>query len=183
MKIYTKTGDDGTTALFGAGRVPKDHLRIEAYGTIDELNSVLGAALALHPQFEAVEQVLSLLNRIQNELFVLGGDLAAPEETRYPIPRITPQHIHQLEVEIDALDTEIPVLKSFILPGGHPFAAQLHICRTLARRAERICVALHRVEPLSSPVIEYLNRLSDFFFTVARWVNQKSNTPEILWKT
>jgi cob(I)alamin adenosyltransferase len=181
MKIYTKTGDDGTTGLFGADRVPKDHLRIDAYGTVDELNATLGICLA-QPQMESFEPLKSTLDRIQNELFVAGGDLASPTETTYPVPRIQMQHILQLEQEIDVLDADLSPLKTFILPAGHPIAAHLHLCRTVTRRAERICVALNRQEALSSPIVQYLNRLSDYFFTAARWANAKSNTPEIPWK-
>jgi cob(I)alamin adenosyltransferase len=181
MKIYTKTGDDGTTGLFGAGRIPKDHLRIEAYGTVDELNAVLGICLA-QPEMETLSALKTFLVTLQNTLFVVGGDLASPVETEYPVPRVTAAHILSIEAQIDAFDASLPPLKVFILPGGHPIAAHLHLCRTVTRRAERICVALHRQEPLSSPVIQFLNRLSDFFFTAARWTNVQTQTPEVAWQ-
>lgn len=182
MKIYTKTGDDGTTALFGAGRVSKDHLRIEAYGTVDELNAFLGMAIAVLPADETLQGLVDYLVHLQNELFVVGGDLSSPLETTYPVPRISQSAIEKMEQMIDGFDADLPPLKHFILPGGHTAAAQLHVCRTVARRAERAVVALHRMEPLASPVIEYLNRLSDFFFTASRWVNLKTNSPEVIWK-
>jgi cob(I)alamin adenosyltransferase len=179
MKVYTRTGDDGTTALFGGDRVAKTHPRIAAYGTVDEANASLGLARALLGG--TPERADAVLDRIQQELFVLGGDLASPRDTKYPVPRITPEHVEQLEREIDAMEEDLPALKHFILPGGAPGGAALHIARTVARRAERHTVELGAQEEVNDHAARYLNRLSDFLFVLARWVNHRVGAPEAKW--
>lgn len=178
MKIYTKTGDDGTTSLFSGGRVPKTHLRVEAYGTVDELNSIIGLARAHHPH----EQTDEWLVRIQRQLFNLGADLATPLDAKTDwITRMDADTVAWLETAIDQMTADLPLLTSFILPGGSLAAAQLHIARTVCRRAERMVVALQSHEPLGDNVLLYLNRLSDFLFTLARWENLKAGIPEHTW--
>lgn len=180
MKIYTKTGDKGDTSLVGGQRVPKDALRIEAYGTVDELNSVLGVVLA----GDADPELHTFLTPVQNQLFDLGADLATPRSVqRKNIRRIEPKDAHPLEKIIDAIEPRLKPLRSFILPGGSPLAAQLHFARTVCRRAERTVVRLSRNEDIGEGITIYLNRLSDLLFVLARYVNQKANIPEIKWKT
>lgn len=181
MKVYTRTGDDGTTALFGGDRVAKTHPRITAYGTVDETNAALGLARALSLRAPGFERIDPILDRIQQELFVLGGDLAAPHETKYPVPRVEAAHIEALEQEIDALEEDLPALKHFILPGGSPAGAALHIARTVARRAERHTVDLAKLEPVNEYAARYLNRLSDLLFVLARWVNRQAGITEAKW--
>ncbi len=183
MKVYTRTGDDGTTALFGGGRVAKSHPRISAYGTVDEANAALGMARAALPtdRSAADDRVDALLARLQNELFVLGGDLASPGDVTYPVPRIEAEHVTALEAEIDALTADLPPLKNFVLPGGTPTAAALHLGRTVARRAERLVVETAALEEVSLEAIHYLNRLSDLLFTLARWVNLQAGVAEPVW--
>lgn len=178
MKIYTKTGDDGTTSLFSGGRVPKTHLRVEAYGTVDELNSVIGVARAHQPHPQTDEW----LARVQRQLFNLGADLATPLDAKADwITRMDADTITWLENTIDQMTDELPPLTSFILPGGSLASAQLHVARTVCRRAERIVVALQSHEPLGDHVLLYLNRLSDFLFTLARWENLKAGIAEHTW--
>ncbi|CAN5820344.1 cob(I)yrinic acid a,c-diamide adenosyltransferase [soil metagenome] len=182
MKVYTRTGDDGTTALFGGERVAKSHPRIEAYGTVDETNAALGMARALLPtDAKFFSSADNLLQRLQEELFVLGGDLASPHETKYPIPRITSEHVVGLEKEIDRMEADLPALKHFVLPGGHPAAAAVHLARTVSRRAERLIVDAAHLEPISSNAAHYANRLSDLLFVFARWINHQANAPELKW--
>ncbi len=181
MKVYTRTGDDGTTALFGGDRVAKTHPRITAYGTVDEANAALGLVRALGSGAPGFERVDPMLNRIQQELFVLGGDLAAPHETNYPVPRVEAAHVERLEREIDGLEEDLPALKHFVLPGGSPAGAALHVARTVARRAERHTVDLAKLEPVSDHAARYLNRLSDFLFVLARWVNRQAGVAEATW--
>jgi cob(I)alamin adenosyltransferase len=180
MKIYTRTGDDGETGLFGGTRVPKDALRIESYGTIDELNAHLGVVRSLLPPNDIDDELLL----IQNELFVLGADLATPsEKTGSSIRRILPSDAARLERVIDRIDPLLEPLRAFILPGGTPVAAQLHVARTICRRAERLIVRLaHAEPPLRDPII-YLNRLSDLLFILARYANHLSGTSEMLWQS
>ncbi len=181
MKIYTRTGDQGQTGLFGGGRVSKDHARIEAYGTVDELNSVLGwvrASMVDSPHV-ATEQILS---RIQGELFVLGSDLATPADATVEVPRIADRHILQLENDIDSVDDQLEPLKRFILPGGAIVASNLHIARTVCRRAERRVVSLSGFEPINEVAVVYLNRLSDLLFMLARWANMIEGEAELLWE-
>ncbi len=179
MKVYTKTGDGGMTSLFGGKRVSKNDLRLETYGTIDELNAVIGLAVV---KVES-EKSKELLIKIQNDLFVAGSDLAAPNENaKYPIPRIKKEMVEFLEEQIDEIDSQIPQLKNFILPGGTEGASVLNIARTICRRAERKTVALKEIEKINEMVIVYLNRLSDFLFELARFENFITNTPERNWQ-
>jgi cob(I)alamin adenosyltransferase len=178
MKIYTKTGDSGETSLFSGGRVPKAHLRVEAYGTVDELNSHLGVVRALNPSPASND----MLESIQNQLFQIGADLATPLDAKADwIVRMDGAPITWLEERIDALTADLPELKNFILPGGTVVAAQLHVARTVCRRAERLAVALAQTEQIGDYVIVYLNRLSDFLFTLARWENLQAGIAEEKW--
>jgi cob(I)alamin adenosyltransferase len=179
MKIYTKTGDGGDTSLFGGQRVPKDALRIEAYGTVDELNSVLGIALADNPD----DDIRAVLVQIQHQLFGLGADLATPRSvTRKHIRRVEPRDSLRLEREIDRLEKLLKPLHSFILPGGSHLAARLHFARTVCRRAERVVVRLSRNEDIGEGMTMYLNRLSDLLFVLARYANQRADVTEVRWK-
>lgn len=173
-KIYTKTGDDGTTALGTRKRVPKDHPRVRAYGTVDELNTFIGFALAqgLSPKLAAA------LAPIQNQLFHLGSDLAFPSGK---VPRIEARHIQALEKLIDELNEELGPLENFILPGGSPGAAALQVARAVCRRAERRLVTLARKEKVSPEALAYLNRLSDLLFVMARYENKQRGVDETLW--
>ena len=177
MKIYTKTGDDGTTGLYGGGRVSKASARIECYGTVDELNSVLGMILS----HECSSEGRRYLSEIQNTLFVLGADLATPRDSKATVNRIEEQHAGQLEQWIDELDAALEPLKNFILPGGTESASTLHLARTVCRRAERLCVAATATDDLGDAVIHYLNRLSDFLFMLARWENQSAGIEDTPW--
>ncbi|HEX8201671.1 MAG TPA: cob(I)yrinic acid a,c-diamide adenosyltransferase [Isosphaeraceae bacterium] len=179
-KIYTKTGDSGVTGLLGRRRVTKDDPRIEAYGTIDELNAVLGMARASG----AAAEDDARLGRIQEELFVVGSALADPDPAGAFHAAIGPALAARIEAEIDALEAELPPLTQFILPGGAPTAAQLHLARTICRRAERRVVALGRQpgEHVPGEVIVYLNRLSDYLFVLARAVNRRAGVADIPWK-
>ncbi len=179
-KIYTRTGDQGSTALGDGQRVPKDHLRVQVYGTVDELNSHLGTALALGLS----ERLAPEAARIQNELFDLGSDLCFPEEAkeRFPVPQIQAQAVERLEALIDELTQVVGPLENFILPGGCPAAAQLHVARTVCRRAEREATALARQEPIGPQVLPYLNRLSDALFAMARYENHVRGVAEPLWR-
>lgn len=182
MKIYTKTGDKGETGLFGAGRVPKDSLRIDAYGTIDELNSFIGLAITEIKD----ENLKKLLLNIQNELFSIGTDLATPDlgkDEKLNIKRISEDYILNLEKEIDKYEAELGTLKNFILPGGSKGASFLHVCRTICRRAERKVVSLSKKEKINENIQIYLNRLSDLFFVLSRFENKVSNHPDIIWES
>jgi cob(I)alamin adenosyltransferase len=179
MKIYTKTGDAGDTSLFAGGRVRKHHLRVEAYGTVDELNAQLGFAQA----FPLPDQARRWLEQVQNTLFVIGSDLATPHDSAADwLKRLTAEQVAPLETWIDAMDADLPPLKNFILPGGTAGAAALHIARTVCRRAERVAVLLSDEETINPHVITYLNRLSDFLFTLSRWVNLQAGQEETIWK-
>lgn len=179
MKIYTRTGDKGDTALFGGLRVPKDALRVEAYGTVDELNSVLGIVLADNNESD-VEMVL---RQIQMQLFALGAELATPDPKRAAgIPHIGKEDTARLESLIDSLGAGLPPLRNFVLPGGTPSAARIHFARTVCRRAERAVVRLSHTEPVGEEAIVYLNRLSDLMFVLARHVNAKAGIQEVPWK-
>jgi len=180
-KVYTRSGDDGTTGLGGGQRVSKDSLRIAVYGMVDELNSQLGVALC-----SALDDELALaLVRIQNELFHLGSDLCVLEEDKEtkPVPAIEERHIEALEDQIDDLAAQLEPLQNFVLPGGSPGAAQLHLARTVCRRAERLLVALAAQEPVGPFTLQYLNRLSDALFVMARVENQKKGVEGVLWDT
>ena len=178
MKIYTKTGDKGETSLFGGRRVPKDELRIEAYGTVDELNSVVGTARA----FNENKQIDEILGEIQHQLFVLGADLATPAEVKSSaMKRISEEDFTSLEKFIDEIDAQLDPLKSFIVPGGSKSASILHHARTVCRRAERRVVSLRKRNETSETTVIYLNRLSDLLFVLARYANKVSNTAETPW--
>ena len=180
-RVYTKTGDDGGTHLVGGHRVSKDDLRIDCYGTVDELNATIGLARLCVDA--ATEKTLGFrLERIQNELFNLGSQLATrAEDLRKSQPDIQSAHIEQLEREIDELNAELPALNSFVLPAGGSLTAHLHLCRTVCRRAERLAVSLSHREPLGPEVIQYLNRLSDALFVFARHAAHAKQEPEVLW--
>jgi cob(I)alamin adenosyltransferase len=178
-RVYPRTGDDGTTGLGGGQRVPKDSMRIAAFGTVDELNSHIGSALAAGLN----DAIAGPLRTIQNELFHLGSDLCVLEEdkTRMPVPRIEERHVVALESLMDRLTEELPPLENFVLPGGSPGAAALHVARTVCRRAERLVVALSRREAVGAFTVRYLNRLSDALFVMARHENRRRGVPDVLW--
>lgn len=181
FRIYTKTGDKGETGLYGGKRVAKDSLRIQSYGTVDELNSIIGLALTEPGDGEAGE----FLVRLQNRLFDLGSDLATPLDyttSRVPIPRISEELITELEHLIDKFTDAIEPLKYFILPGGTKRAAQLHVARTVCRRAERDVVALSHAEQVNTNTIVFLNRLSDLLFVLSRYENHKAGVPDTKWE-
>lgn len=181
MKIYTRTGDEGETGLFGGQRVGKTHLRVVAYGDVDELNSHLGRAETLLRDLGLTD----VLREIQRDLFALGADLATPPGANAGAAaravRLDPARIARLEELIDAYEAENEPLKTFILPGGSPGAADLHVCRTVCRRAERAVIALTSREEVGNPVPVYLNRLSDLLFVMARWVNRNLKVAEPPW--
>jgi cob(I)alamin adenosyltransferase len=174
MKLYTKTGDDGTTGLFGGGRVRKASARVEAYGTVDETNSAVGLVLAAQSLPPAVA---SCLTDIQHDLFDLGAELCIPGHRV-----ITDAHVERLEQVLDGFNDALPPLKEFILPGGGPAAAACHLARTVTRRAERRVWALSRVEPVAAEVPRYLNRLSDLLFVLARVLARHEQGGEVLWR-
>lgn len=183
MKIYTKTGDKGETSLVDGGRVKKSHPRVEAYGTVDELNSVIGTALSLFSNEKELSQKIqtAVLLKIQNNLFNLGSHLACSKpEVRAKLPTLDDSDILQLEKEMDLMSTELPPLKEFILPGGHIISSHLHLARTVCRRAERRVIELdeNQTELIN---IQFLNRLSDYFFVLARYVNFKAGLDDIKW--
>ncbi|MSO23912.1 MAG: cob(I)yrinic acid a,c-diamide adenosyltransferase [Acidobacteria bacterium] len=185
-RVYTRKGDGGQTRLVGGQKVPKNSLRIETYGTIDELNSFIGEACETareavmdHP---GLQPMIGILTRVQHELFNLGSILATlPEDVHPNQPRVTDANITQLESEIDAVNEDLPALKSFVLPGGCRLNVDLHVCRTVCRRGERLCVSLAREEAVPAEAIRYLNRLSDAFFVWSRWSIKVMNVPETLW--
>jgi len=178
-KVYTRTGDDGTTGLGGGQRVSKDSARLQAYGTVDELNAVIGVALSagLEPR------IAGELTRIQNELFHLGSDLCVLEEDKaaMPVPSIEERHVLGLEAVMDELSTAVEPLENFVLPGGTVGAAQLHVARTVCRRAERYLVTLAVNEPVGTFTVRYLNRLSDALFVMARYENARKGVADVLW--
>lgn len=184
--VYTKTGDEGETSLVGGHRVSKDTIRIQAYGTIDELNSFVGLVCqttqGLESSYPRLGQLVQALLRIQQELFNLGAALATRiQDLRPRQPRIMQRDIGRLEEEIDQLNRELPVLHSFVIPGGNRLNAELHICRAICRRAERLCVSLAREEELPAETLPYLNRLGDAFFVWSRWASLVLGQPEALW--
>lgn len=178
MKIYTKKGDSGETSLFGGTRVSKSSERITAYGTVDELNSFVGLAVS----FGLSEKGMLYMNRIQELLFVLGADLATPPSSKTRINRIGEEDTAYLEKAIDEMEENLEPLKNFILPGGSPAGAALHVARTVCRRAERAAVICQKTEEISAETVTFLNRLSDFLFVIARYENKQANTPEETWK-
>lgn len=179
MKIYTRTGDDGTTGLFGGARVAKDDPRVDAYGTVDETNAVLGMARAasLPPEIDAV------LAKVQDELFVLGAELScvAGHEDKLKLTLLGPPHAQALERAIDTAEHGLPPLKSFVLPGGTPGAAALHLARTVCRRAERALLRARREAPVREELVVYLNRLSDLLFVLARRANHVAGVADVPW--
>jgi cob(I)alamin adenosyltransferase len=180
-RIYTKTGDKGETHLAGGQRVAKDSLRIECYGTVDELNAFVGMA-HISAQ-EGLPELAAILRRVQHELFNLGSILATrPEDVHPKQARITPAEIERLETEIDRMNANLAPLRSFVLPGGSRLNTELHACRTICRRAERLAVSLAREEETPAEAVQYLNRLSDAFFVWSRWANHVLGVPEVLWE-
>ncbi len=185
MKVYTKTGDKGTTALFGGTRVPKHHIRIESYGTVDELNSHIGLIRDqdINPDYKKI------LERVQDRLFTLGAILATdPEKAvlkngkdRLNIPKISEADIELLENEIDGMEKELPPMTHFVLPGGHTTVSYCHIARCVCRRAERLSVHLNEIEPTDMMVLTYLNRLSDYLFVLARKLSHDLKADEVKW--
>ena len=179
-KLYTRLGDRGETSLFGGGRVPKDHLRVDAYGQLDELSAALGLLIVALP----ADALRHQLQQVQNELFDLGAELATPPESRlqYKLPPgVEESDWRRLEKLLDEYDAQVPPLRAFVLPGGHETAAREHLARTVCRRAERAVVRLAHEEEVRDDVITYLNRLSDFLFVVARLLNVRAGVPEIEW--
>ena len=177
MKIYTKTGDEGKTSLFDNSRVLKSNIRIMSYGAVDELNSSLGIALSL----ELIPEIKDILIKIQNDLFVVGSDLANPNMSDKKI-RTTPEMITFLEQKIDLLEPQLEPLTSFILPGGTLLASIIHMSRTISRRAETYVVELSKTQKINKEAAIYLNRLSDLMFVLARTINNRKNIPDIVWK-
>ncbi|WP_205509248.1 cob(I)yrinic acid a,c-diamide adenosyltransferase [Longitalea arenae] len=181
QKIYTKTGDKGSTSLIGGTKVPKSHLRIEAYGTVDELSSWIGLCRDLLTD----EAARSLLQEVQDRLFTMNASLACDpmKEPKMRIPDLREEDITLLEKEMDRMNELIPPMKSFILPGGHPVLSQLHITRCVCRRAERCCVRLDQESlEVDAVILKYLNRLSDYLFVLARYTGHQMNVEEIAWK-
>ncbi|WP_420387807.1 cob(I)yrinic acid a,c-diamide adenosyltransferase [Roseivirga sp.] len=179
MKIYTKTGDSGTTSLLGGARVSKAHIRIEAYGTVDELNSYIGL---LRDQ-EVNDPRKDFLKEIQDRLFTIGADLATePGKDKVVKPDLLDTDITALEQAMDQMDDALPPLKSFVLPGGHQSVSFCHIARCVCRRAERISIALNEQEPISPMVTQYLNRLSDYLFVLGRTMSMELNAEEVKWE-
>lgn len=178
MKIYTRTGDQGTTGLIGGARVPKDDPRIDAYGIVDELNAVLGVvrAAGLPPETDAE------ITLVQNDLFALGADLADPRPDAPGRMRVDPARVPALEKWIDTMESRLPALRNFILPGGSPAGAALHLARTVARRAERAIVTLKQTHPSCVDAVVYVNRLADALFVAARYVNHVAGVPEVEWR-
>ncbi len=186
-RVYTRTGDKGNTALVGGRRVAKDSPRIESYGTIDELNSIIGLARAFNAdkldQGEAHRYLDEVLAKIQDELFDLGSELATPEDAAYAgMYRVGAAEVKRIEETIDHCQKDLTPLKSFILPGGGKIGAFLHQCRTVCRRAEREILRLSRAEDLSEWPLKYVNRLSDLFFVLARWISKQMGEQEYLWQ-
>jgi cob(I)alamin adenosyltransferase len=178
-RVYTRTGDDGSTALGGGRRIAKDAPRLAAYGTVDELSSCIGTALAVG----VCEELRPVLASIQNDLFHLGADLCVPEEDkeRVPGPCIEQRHVDALEKLMDRLSADLPPLENFVLPGGSPGAAHLHVARAVCRRAERETVGLSNREAVGPGVVSYLNRLSDALFVMARYENRTHAVPDVTW--
>ena len=178
MKIYTKKGDKGETGILGGTRLPKHHLRIEAYRTVDELNSFVGVLRDHVPANKSSDLI-----RVQEELFTIGSNLASdPVKNRMELPMISQDDILRLEDQMDQMDESLPEMKSFVLPGGHPSVSSAHVCRCVCRRAERLCVALDENDPVNELILQYLNRLSDYFFVLSRKLTQEFEVDEIPWK-
>ena len=176
MKVYTKTGDDGTTSLFSGKRVPKHDVRIKAYGTIDELNSWIGLV-----RDHAGDEIHTELVRIQNNLMTIGSQLANDSDN-LPIPKISEEQVEHLEKSIDRITAELPPLKNFVIPGGHPLISYSHLARCVCRRAERHITELKDITSIDPEIVFYINRLSDYFFTLSRKFSQDLNIEEIKWE-
>ncbi len=185
MKVYTKTGDKGTTALFGGTRVPKHHIRIDSYGTVDELNSFIGLIRDQKIDKRSTDTLIT----IQNKLFTVGAVLATDPEKmmlkngkeRLNIPKISQEDIKLLESEIDSMEEALPQMTHFILPGGHTTVSHCHVARTVCRRAERLATALYELEPFQEETLQYLNRLSDYLFVLARKLSKDLEAEEVQW--
>lgn len=178
-KIYTKGGDKGQTSLVGGSRISKDHDKIEAYGTVDELNAWIGV-LADAPENQEKREILK---EIQDRLFTIGAELASePEQNRKKLPELFEEDIELLEKQIDLYTESIPPLRAFVLPGGHTLVSFAHVARTVCRRAERQAIRLSNIEPVNPMIIKYLNRLSDYLFVLSRKITQELNAPEVTWK-
>jgi cob(I)alamin adenosyltransferase len=180
FRIYTRTGDSGETSLFGGRRLPKDHLRIDTYGTVDELNAFLGLTND-HLAEAGFHDLLSEIKGIQDLLFTLGSRLASDPEKELDLPGLQSDDVSSLERAIDRMDAELPELRNFILPGGHPAVFYCHVSRCVCRRAERLAVALAASEPVDEIILTYLNRLSDFLFVLARYVGHRLGRAEVVW--
>jgi len=178
MKIYTKTGDDGTSGLADGRRIEKDSLRITAIGEIDELNATLGVARIY---LQHLEELSGMVDYLQDKLFVVGADLATASEA-VKVPRVTVQDVEKLEQWIDGMTAKLKPLQHFVLPGGNVSAAYLHLARTVCRRAERVIVSLKKSEDIGQDVVVFVNRLSDLLFTMARYANHLTGTNEVIWK-
>lgn len=177
FRIYTRAGDKGETSLFGGKRLPKSHIRIDAYGTVDELNSYIG----LVRDYTENDSTRSLLKAIQDRLFTIGSNLASDPDKKMAVPDIKPEDISQLEKEMDRMNDALPELKNFILPGGHPAVSFCHVARCVCRRAERLVVALAQQEKVEAVIIQYLNRLSDYLFVLARQIADERGAEEVNW--
>lgn len=178
MKIYTKTGDKGKTGLFGGARISKDDIRIEAYGTVDELNACVGTLNAMMP----IEDQSKILSEVQNRLFTIGSNLASDPDKEMITPDLRSSDIELLESAMDRLNEELEPLRSFVLPGGSPTVGIAHICRTVCRRAERRVVSLAHDSEVDHMIIIYLNRLSDYLFVLSRWIAQVEQVAEVKWE-
>jgi len=184
MKLYTRSGDDGSTGLFGGERVAKDHPRVEAYGTVDELNACIGLARAACLDDRAFDRrLIAIFESIQSRLFDIGADLATPEGSRHEdkVARIEAHHVEEVEQWIDEIDSGNEPMTSFVLPGGAELASRLHLARTVCRRAERLMVRLNHQEPVTEHAVVYINRLSDLFFAMARRANRDRGIDDIPW--
>lgn len=183
VKLYTRTGDDGTTGLFGGGRVGKDHPRIEAYGTVDELNACLGLAASAVPSEAPWNRYREVLTSIQSRLFDIGADLATPEGSpvRERLSGVGGAQIEELEHWIDEFSAAAPEIRNFILPGGSELASRLHLARTVCRRAERLIVAFGHGEPIGDEIVKFINRTSDLLFAMARAANHRSGVDDVPW--
>jgi cob(I)alamin adenosyltransferase len=183
MKLYTRSGDDGTTGLFSGARVSKNHPRIEAYGTVDELNACLGLCIAACGSSQSELVIRTILSKIQSRLFDIGADLATPEGAKNEsrIVRISEDHVSESERWIDEIDSKNPPLQTFIMPGGSELAARLHLARTVCRRSERLIVGLAHTEPVGEALLRFMNRVSDLLFAMARLVNKESGVGDSPW--
>lgn len=177
MKIYTKKGDLGETSLLGGNRVSKDHIRIESYGTVDELNAHIGLVMCT---FSASKPALK---KVQDQLFTLGSHLANGSNSQFKLPAFNISWVKELESQIDQMTSDLPELKNFVLPGSDIANAHCHVARCICRRAERLVVALHKIEPIDTAIITYLNRLSDYLFTLSRYITQTNGNEEIVWES